>query len=244
MSEQSSVGQTLQGVLRHRLLVNAMVDPDEAACRLPAGVRPHSIEGGTVVGHCLLEIGGLRAAWAAPVRVATLRAVAQRISVEWDDDSGATITGVYVLMRHTDSRMAAIVGGRWFPGVHRRARVDLSTSVDGLRCSVRPLEPGDHGGLVVGASTAGGATTGLVCEAVGATCLGASIGLSADRNGALEAASMVPQHRDAREVVIDELRSEFLESFSTATVASAYLMTDVPISWARTKVPTLAAVPV
>ena len=51
---------TVHGQLRRRLLVNVLVDPDEAADRLPSGVRPHVAEGGTVVGCCLLDIRELR----------------------------------------------------------------------------------------------------------------------------------------------------------------------------------------
>jgi hypothetical protein len=43
----------VRGVIRRRLLVNAVVDPDEAAARLPVGLRPHVTDLGTVVGCCL-----------------------------------------------------------------------------------------------------------------------------------------------------------------------------------------------
>src|SRR5437660_3142757 len=52
--------RAVRGVLRRRLLVNAVVDPDEAAGRLPAGLRPHETPLGTVVGCCLLDITDLR----------------------------------------------------------------------------------------------------------------------------------------------------------------------------------------
>ncbi|MGI8983312.1 MAG: hypothetical protein ACR2HM_02065 [Acidimicrobiales bacterium] len=50
MSEhEAGSGRAIRGTIRRRLLVNAVVDPEEAARRLPAGVRPHVSEGGTVV---------------------------------------------------------------------------------------------------------------------------------------------------------------------------------------------------
>ena len=44
------------------LLINAVVDPDEAAARLPVGLRPHVTDVGTVVGCCLLDVVRLRPA--------------------------------------------------------------------------------------------------------------------------------------------------------------------------------------
>src|SRR5262245_36571416 len=92
--------RTVRGTLRRRLLVNAVVDPDEAAGRLPAGLRPHVTAGGaTVVGCCLLEIDDLRPD-PVPARAGVaLRAAAHRISAEWDagdDDGGAPVVGVFV----------------------------------------------------------------------------------------------------------------------------------------------------
>jgi hypothetical protein len=43
----------MRGTIRSRLLVNALVDPDEAAQRLPDGLRPHVTSHGKVVGGCL-----------------------------------------------------------------------------------------------------------------------------------------------------------------------------------------------
>lgn len=51
-----SSARWVRGVLRRRLLVNAVVDPDEAAARLPICLRPHETPLGTVVGCCLLDI--------------------------------------------------------------------------------------------------------------------------------------------------------------------------------------------
>src|SRR5918994_217777 len=109
--------------IRSRLLVNALVDPDEAAQRLPNGLRPHVTGEGTVVGCCLLDIVAIRPARLPAMVGTSLRAAAHRISVEWDDDSGATTVGVYVPLRLTHSWAAIAFGGRVLPGVHRRAPV-------------------------------------------------------------------------------------------------------------------------
>jgi hypothetical protein len=68
------------GSIRRRLLVNALVDPDEAARRLPAGLRPHVVDGGTVVGCCLLQLDDVRPS-PLPGRLGrSMRAAAHRIS--------------------------------------------------------------------------------------------------------------------------------------------------------------------
>ena len=57
------------------------------------------------------------------------------------DDMGATTVGVYVPIRHADSQTAIALGGRWFPGVHRRAAIALA---DDDRCIRWSIEPGDR----------------------------------------------------------------------------------------------------
>lgn len=223
------------GTIRRRLLVNALVDPDEVAALLPEGVRPHvTNEGstaGTVVGCCLLQIDGIRPAHLPAVAGLQLRAAAHRISVEWEDGLGATTVGVFVPVRHTDSRLAVAVGGRWFPGVHERAAVDIAATADQLRWTTVPVgEPGRFS-IRVEASVLPGVGESAPEAAVGGTCLGANIGLSPDHRGVLEGARMEPDHRLAREVAIEELESAFLASFSTAQAAPSYLMADVGVTW-------------
>lgn len=222
--------QRITGTIRRRLLVNALVDPDEAAARLPDGVRPHLTGGHVVVGCCLLEIERIRPAPLPAVAGRTLRAAAHRISVEWEDASGATVTGVYVPVRHTDSRAAIALGGRWFPGVHERARVEITPSDGYLGWVSEPLH-GDGLAIRVAVSIPPEHAPRPVGDPVGETCLGATIGLSPDHRGALEAARMVPEHRDASAVVVDVLDSAFLDSFTTATPAPSYLMRATDVIW-------------
>jgi len=222
------------------LLVNAVVDPDEAAFRLPEGVRPHVIAVGTVVGCCLLEIEAIRPAGLPAVVNQRLRAVAHRISVEWDDESGATVAGVYVPVRHTDSRLAVALGGRWFPGLHERARIEVPASESDLRWWRDPFDSVGLG-LRVAASVLAAAKAGAVCDQAGGTCLGASVGVSPDRRGQLEAARMDPSHRDARAVTIEKVESGFIDSFRTARLSTSYLMRDVEVAWTRAPAPAMAS---
>ncbi|HUS61088.1 MAG TPA: hypothetical protein VMY34_02760 [Acidimicrobiales bacterium] len=244
MSGQGHVNpRTMRGTIRSRLLVNALVDPDEAAHRLPNGLRPHVTSQGTVVGCCLLDIVAIRPAPLPAIVGTSLRAAAHRISVEWDDDSGATTVGVYVPLRLTHSRTAIAFGGRVFPGVHRRASVKLTHDGQRLGWSVDAGgEPGAYS-VRVDASSRDGAPLGP-CEPIGGTCLSAEIGLSPGHDGVLEAARMRPHHRIAHPVDVHHLESAFLASFTSAMPAPSYLMRDVEVTWTRARVPRLQPVEV
>lgn len=229
MREQTTVRGSVRGRIRRRLLVNALVDPGEAARRLPRSVRPHVVDGGTVVGCCLLELEGLRPSWAPRTTSITMRAAAHRVSVEWgDDDRIPPGVGVYVPMRHTDSRLAVLAGGRAFPGVHRRARIDLVATDTALRWDV-DVPRGERFGLRVVASTTG--SPSAVGDAVGRACIDASVGLSPGLDDELEGVAMAPAHRRARRVDVEYLDSDFVASFASAEPAPSYLMTDVDVTW-------------
>jgi len=166
----------------------------------------------------------------------TLRAVAHRISVEWDDGSEGVAIGVFVPMRQTDSPLAVALGGRWFPGAHERARVEVSASDGQLRWMADPRGPDGYRVRVEASIPSQGALSTEV-EPVAATCVSADVGLSPDHRGVLEGARMEPDHRRLREVVIDDLESGFLSSFATAQVAPSYLMADVGVTWTRAMAP-------
>jgi hypothetical protein len=241
MSGQGDVSpRAMRGTIRSRLLVNALVDPDEAAQRVPHGLRPHVVGEGTVVGCCLLDIVSIRPA-RLPAMVGTpLRAAAHRISVEWYDDFGATTVGVYVPLRLTNSRAAIALGGRVFPGVHRPASVNLTEDGRRLGWSVQAGdEPGAYS-VRVDASSSDGSPL-APCEPIGGTCLSAEIGLSPGHDGVLEAARMATHHRDAHDVEVHHLDSEFLASFKSATAAPSYLMRDVDVTWTRKRVSPLSS---
>lgn len=241
MSKVTGTSRAVRGTIRRRLLVNAVVDPDEAARRLPRGVRPHLTDDGTVVGCCLLEIEAFRPGGLPAFVGQRQRAAAHRISVDWDDGAGETVTGVYVPLRHSDSGLAVALGGRWFPGVHERADIEVLASELDLRWRVDPYEAVGLG-VRVSVSLSADAVAGARCGQVGATCLGAAVGVSPDRRGRLEAARMEPAHRDARAVTIEGLESGFLDSFSTARLSSSYLMCDADVTWTRAEPPAMAGV--
>lgn len=221
----------VDGTLRRRLLVNASVDPDEAAARLPAPLRPHVTAGGTVVGCCLLDIVQLRPAGLPAVAGISMRAAAHRISAEWEDGAGQTVVGVYVPGRMTDARLAVLAGGRVFPGVHQAAHVRMHEERGRLRWSVAARAAGDPSSVRVAVRLRPHLVEDEGCEPIGGTCLAAVVGVSPRRNGRLEAARMAPDRRTARQVDVDDLDSTFLSGFATAVPGPAYLMEDVAVRW-------------
>jgi hypothetical protein len=229
---------TVQGILRRRLLLNALVDPAEAATRLPPGLRPHRTPVGTVVGCCLLEIEHLRPTGLPAALGVRMRAAAHRISVEWENEDGDRVVGVYVPERRTDSRLAVALGGRWFPGVHRPADIVVRDRAEGFTCAVR----GGDCSITAQVKVADAASTDLACDPIAGACIGADVGLSTTHRGRLEGARMEPSRRAAREVVVEAFESTFLAGFATAEPAPAYLMQDVPVTWARAAAPRSARV--
>jgi len=229
----------LLGGIRHRLLVNQLVDPAEAASRLPDGMRPHvSAGGGVVVGCCLLEIEKARP-WPMPAVVGmTVRAAAHRISAEVVSDDGEVTRSVYVPCRHTDGLIPVLAGGRVVPGVHRRADIDLSVTGDAVSWSVvgrgGAHDVGERFNISVVADRQGAtAATSEIADIV----IGTEHGVSPrHRAGAFDNAELIPANPFAERVELVRLESDFLESFRTAEPAETLLMTDVDLMWRRSGV--------
>ena len=117
----------LQGTIERRLLINFRLEPDVARQLIPSGLRPQLVNGFAVAGVCMIRLSSLR-----PVGMPALvgwhgENAAHRIAVEWDDN-GIIRSGVYIPMRHSGSLLPVAIGGRLFPGVHRRARISVHES--------------------------------------------------------------------------------------------------------------------
>lgn len=222
----------LVGVIQHRLLINQLVDPAEVAGRLPEGLRPHvSSSGGVVVGCCLLEIESARP-WPMPERVGrSVRAAAHRIAAERTDSSGGSQRVVYVPVRHTDGLLPVIAGGRVFPGVHRRAVIEVSADVESVSWSVAGSE--HDGGFNIRATASRRNATAASSE-IADIVIGTELGISpGHRIEKMEGAELRTASPDAESVELTLLESDFLNSFTTAKPAETLLMTDVGINWRR-----------
>jgi len=124
----------LAATIERRLLISYRLDPDVAQSLLPTGLRPHLVDGSAVSGICLLRLGSFRPAFIRPPIGWGAENAAHRIAVQWDEPGSATPrTGVYIPIRHSASRIPALIGGRLFPGVHRHARFDVSETAGRLQ---------------------------------------------------------------------------------------------------------------
>ena len=126
----------MRGVIERRLLLNYRVDPDVVAIKLPAPFRPQLVNGYAVAGVCLIRLARLRQR-PLPHQVG-LRTenAAHRFAVEWDD-GGERRTGVYIPIRHTESRATVSLGDRLFPGSHRRADFTVAETPTRLEVAFR-----------------------------------------------------------------------------------------------------------
>ncbi len=229
MAEDLGVGDLI-GRIRRRLLVNQLVDPDEARRHLPDGVRPHlGSTGGVVVGCCMIEIEAARP-WPMPALVGvSIRAAAHRISIEVGSEDDPTMA-VWVPVRHTDSYPGVAVGGRLFPGVHVKSVVTVDEGSDTLGWSVKG-RPHPSGAFDIEATAGLHGVTDNSCE-VADIVIGTALGLSpGHRAGSIEAVEMKPAHYQAEIVDLEHLSSDFMSSFSSAVPAETLLMSNVDVTW-------------
>lgn len=119
----------MRGVIERRILVNYRVDPDVLAGVLPPPFRPKLVDDVGIVGICLIRLASVRPEWAPAWLGVSSENAAHRAAVEWDERR-VTREGVYISRRDTSSRLNALVGGRLFPGVHRRARFVVDETDD------------------------------------------------------------------------------------------------------------------
>lgn len=110
----------IRGVIDRRILVNFRVDPDVLAGFLPAPFRPKLVHGVAMAGVCLIRLKKIRPRFVPGVCGISSENAAHRIAVQWDEN-GVTKDGVFIPRRDTSSRLNALAGGRFFPGLHHHA---------------------------------------------------------------------------------------------------------------------------
>jgi hypothetical protein len=125
----------LAAVMERRILVNYRVDPDLLSSFLPAPFRPALVNGHGVAGICLIRLGRVRPAGLS-VRGLRSENAAHRVAVCWDGPDGP-VTGVYIPRRDTSSPLAALAGGRLFPGYQHLARFRADEDGQTYRVRVR-----------------------------------------------------------------------------------------------------------
>jgi hypothetical protein len=228
----------VRGLIERRILVNYRVDPDVLAQHLPRPFRPKLVNGFGIAGICLIRLAGMRPRF-APVQIGIgSEHAAHRMAVEWTDENGATKEGVYIPVRHTNSRFSAFVGGRAFPGVHRR--VNFWTADSAHRVKVE-AQNGDKkiivrvGGCVVDQLPSNSVFKNVTTASDFFRC-GAD-GWSPNRTGnGFEGLKLVTDNWAIQPLDIEHLRSNWFEDTTafppgTAKFDSAFLMRDIAHEW-------------
>jgi hypothetical protein len=107
----------IQGIIRHRFLLNFRLNPEVVQPLLPEGFEPKLRKGYAMGGICLIRLEKIRPK-AVPLSLGiSSENSAHRFAVKWRGGEG-----VYIARRDTDSVLNHVAGGRVFPGVHHLAR--------------------------------------------------------------------------------------------------------------------------
>lgn len=139
---------TLRATMERRILVNYRFDPGVLAAWLPPPFRPALVNGYGVAGICLIRLGDIRPSGLPKSLGLTTENAAHRAAVEWDTPDGP-VTGVYIPRRDTSSRIAAVLGGRVFPGCQHLATFGVEESPDRFRIQIASADATVH--VLVGA---------------------------------------------------------------------------------------------
>jgi hypothetical protein len=192
--------------------VNFRVDPDVVQRLLPPGLAPKLQGDHAIAGICLIRLEQIRPVHLPWQLGLSGENAAHRIAVVWRDSDGADREGVYIPMRHTDSLLILMLGGRLFPGVHQRAAFQVTDSRGNVDISIRSAS-GDMGVALHGRPAdqlpAGSAFPSLA--AASEFFRGGSVGYSPGRDrGRLEGLKLVSPKWRVDPLDISEVNSSWL----------------------------------
>jgi len=131
------------GLIERRVLVNFRVAPEVLQQHLPAPFRVQTYQGHGIAGICLIRLAHERPRFLPAFLGMRSENAAHRVAVTWDTPQGPQV-GVYVLRRDTSSRFNAFVGGRFFPGVHHRARFTVAETAQSVAVALRSDDGATH----------------------------------------------------------------------------------------------------
>ena len=223
----------IKATIQRRVLVNYRVDPDALSAILPEPFRPALVGGVGIAGLCLIRLGGIRPSGMPYGAGSTSENAAHRVAVEWDGADGP-VSGVYIPRRDTSSRIAALLGGRVFPGWQHLARFRVQEADGSYRIEVASRDGEVE--IAVAAHRApaimADSVFGNMEEASGFyRC--APLSYAATRqDGVFDGVELSTDGWDIAPLALDEVRSTFFDSLAGAAVPdSAFLMTGLETSW-------------
>jgi hypothetical protein len=219
----------VQAHLRRRLLINYRLDPEYAGTLLPQTLRPQLVDGSAVAGVCLV---GLERVSPISNRLGGIRSenAAHRIAVEWDE-LGETAQGVFIFERHSSSLHSVLLGGRAFPGVHRRARFTTLDTAERHRVSMRSRD--QHLDVDVQLSDEWSSTLFPSLQAASDFTRAGRVGWSRGHDRTtLEPVALTTSEWSMRGGEVRELRSTFFDSMpaGVATLDGALVMRNLPLA--------------
>lgn len=119
----------IRGIIDRRILVNYRIEPGVLQKLLPEPFEPKLVHGMGIAGVCLIRLKDIRPRGLPAMFGLSSENAAHRIAVVWEEN-GKRREGVYIPRRDTSSRLNTFIGGRLFPGVHHRARFQVSEDED------------------------------------------------------------------------------------------------------------------
>ena len=221
--------------IERRLLLNYRIDPELVSASLPAGFRPQLVSGWAVGGICLIRLSRTRPSWLPGWFGFRSENAAHRFAVEWDDN-GETNAGVYIPRRDTNSLVVAVAGGPVFPGVHHRARFDVTESSDEIRIAL------DSSDRMVRVEVEARSTDQLDSQLFETTADAmqffkrGSVGWSPSATGALDLVRLVSDRWTARPVAVGRVISSVFDDHARfpsdrCSYDSALLMENLKATW-------------
>ena len=227
----------IRAVMERRLLVNYRVDAGLLAALLPAPFRPVLVGGYGVAGICLIRLSRVRPEGVPARSGLTSENAAHRVAVCWDGPDGP-VTGVYISRRDTSSRLAALAGGRLFPGLQHPARFRVEEHEGRFRVQADSRDGVIR--LLVSGHLAAGLPSGSIFADVASAsrffrC--APVGYAATpTEGRFDGVELETAGWGLRPLHLDEVSSSFFddpERFppGTAVADSAFLMGGLATTW-------------
>jgi hypothetical protein len=227
----------LRAWMERRLLVNYRVDPEVLAAIVPAPFRPALVDGHGMAGICLIRLGAIRPAGLPAAIGLTSENAAHRVAVCWDGPDGP-VTGVYVPRRDTSSRLAALAGGRVFPGWQHHARFQVHEERGRYRVEVDSRDGSVR--IVIDAQVADTVMPGSVFSGLDEAsrffrC--APVGYAATPTaGVFDGVHLGMDGWGLRPVHVDQAFSSFFGDLArfpagTAILDSAFLMSGLATTW-------------
>ena len=122
----------ITGTIDHRILLNYRIDPDVLQAVLPPELRPKLVNGKAIAGICQVSLSHMRPKPLPRFSGTHSHNAAHRVAV-----TSSQGDGVFVTRRDTSSWVNAFSGGRFFPGVYRKAGFTVTVSDDHYMVDVK-----------------------------------------------------------------------------------------------------------